>query len=91
MIFNGQGHRPDLRSIGPMAASKVTNRLIAWGRPAPPDYLRFKRAIFTTAVPGWDRIIVKGDIDLRLVSWGGVLIDNRAFGGTPAACLALAP
>ncbi len=48
----------------------VTNHLIAWDIPAPPDYLRFKRAIFTTAVPGWDRIFVEGDIDWRQVSWG---------------------
>ena len=64
----------------------ITNHLIAWDIPAPPDYLRFKRAIFTTAVPGWDRIFVEGDIDWRQVSWGGVLIDDRAFGRTDEPC-----
>jgi hypothetical protein len=64
----------------------VTNHLIAWEIPAPPGYLEFKRAIFTTAIPGWDRLFVEGDIDWRMVSWGGVLIDDRAFGRTDAPC-----
>ena len=34
----------------------VTDHLIAWDIPAPPDYLRTKRAIFTTIVPGWEKI-----------------------------------
>ena len=64
----------------------VTDHLIAWDIPAPPDYLRVKRAIFTTIVPGWDRIFVEGDIDWRLVSWGGVLIDDRAYDTTDEVC-----
>jgi uncharacterized protein DUF3179 len=64
----------------------VTDHLIAWDIPAPPDYLQTKRAIFTTIVPGWDKIFVEGDIDWRLVSWGGVLIDNRAYNKTDEAC-----
>jgi hypothetical protein len=64
----------------------ITNHLIAWDIPAPPKYLKFKRAIFTNAVPGWDRIFVEGDIDWRLVSWGGVLIDDRGFGKTDRPC-----
>jgi hypothetical protein len=64
----------------------ITNHLIAWDIPAPPDYLESKRAIFTSAVPGWDRIFVAGDIDWRLVSWGGVLIDDRPFGRTDEPC-----
>ena len=79
----------DLLGIDPPARNDwdvITNHLIAWDIPAPPDYLRFKRAIFTTAVPGWDRIFVEGDIDWRQVSWGGVLIDDRAFGRTDKPC-----
>ena len=64
----------------------VTDHLIAWDIPAPPDYLRVKRAIFTNLVPGWERIFVEGDIDWRMVSWGGVLIDNRAFDTTDDPC-----
>ncbi|MEM1360395.1 MAG: DUF3179 domain-containing (seleno)protein [Pseudomonadota bacterium] len=64
----------------------VTDHLIAWDIPAPPDYLPVKRAIFTSAVPGWEEIFVEGDIDWRHVSWGGVLIDNRPFGQTDERC-----
>ncbi len=64
----------------------VTNHLIAWDIPAPPDYLKSKRAIFTSIVPGWDRIFVEGTIDWRMVSWGGVLIDDRAYDTTDERC-----
>ncbi len=64
----------------------VTDHLIAWDIPAPPDYLQAKRAIFTNIVPGWDRIFVEGDIDWRHVSWGGVLIDDRPYDTTDETC-----
>ena len=64
----------------------LTDHLIAWDIPAPPDYLEYKRAIFTGIVPGWERIFIAGDIDWRLVSWGGVLIDDRPFGEADAIC-----
>lgn len=64
----------------------VTNHLIAWNIPAPPNYLQAKRAIFTSSVPGWDRIFVEGDIDWRHVSWGGVLIDDRPYDTTDDVC-----
>jgi hypothetical protein len=64
----------------------VTDHLLAWDIPAPPDYLKYKRAIFTGIVPGWDKIFVEGDIDWRLVSWGGVLIDDRPFDTTDNGC-----
>ena len=64
----------------------VTDHLMAWDIPAPPDYLEAKRAIFTGIIPGWDRIFVEGDIDWRLVSWGGVLIDDRPHDKTDDVC-----
>ncbi len=64
----------------------ITDHLIAWDVPAPPDYLSAKRAIFTGIIPGWDKIFVEGDIDWRMVSWGGVLIDDRAYDTTDAQC-----
>jgi len=79
----------DLLDITPPAQNQwevITNHMIAWDIPAPPDYLTFKRAISTTAVPGWERIFVEGDIDWRQISWGGVLIDDRAFRRTDKAC-----
>ena len=64
----------------------VTDHLLAWDVPAPPDYLDVKRAIFTGIVPGWERIFVEGDIDWRIVSWGGVLIDDRPYDTTLEPC-----
>lgn len=64
----------------------ITDHLIAWDVPAPPDYLAAKRAIFVSVFDGWDRIFVEGDIDWRLVSWGGVLIDDRPFDTTDDPC-----
>ena len=64
----------------------VTDHLIAWDIPAPPDYLQTKRIIFTSVIPGWHRIFVEGDIDWRHVSWGGVLIDNREYDTTDQPC-----
>ncbi len=65
---------------------EITDYLMAWDIPAPPNYLRSKRAIFTSAVPGWDKIFVEGDIDWRHVSWGGVLIDDRLYDTTDERC-----
>ena len=65
------GAAADLLEIDPPVRNGwggMTNHPIAWHIPALPDYLRFKRAIFATAVPGWDRIIVEGDIDCRQVT-----------------------
>ena len=64
----------------------ITDHLIAWDVPAYPGYLETKRAIFTGFIPGWERIFVEGSIDWRLVSWGGVLIDDRPFDTTDAPC-----
>ena len=64
----------------------ITNYLISWNIPAPSDYLKAKRAIFTTIVPGWDKIFVEGEIDWRHVSWGGVLIDDREYDKTDENC-----
>ncbi len=78
-----------LLSIAPQGENHwgvITDHLIAWNIPAPPDYLTAKRAIFTSIIPGWDRIFVEGDIDWRHVSWGGVLIDDRKYDTTDELC-----
>jgi len=64
----------------------VTDHLIAWNIPAPPNYLEAKRTIFTTIIPGWDKIFVEGEIDWRHVSWGGVVIDDRKYDTTDERC-----
>ena len=65
---------------------KTTDHLIAWDIPAPPGYLQIKRNIYTSLVPEWERLFAEGDIDWRHVSWGGVKIDDRAFGTTDEPC-----
>ena len=68
------------------AWQNVTNHLLAWDIPAPPDYLKYKRTIFNWNIPGWEKLFVEGLIDWRLVSWGGVLIDDRAYNKTDESC-----
>ena len=64
----------------------TVDHLIAWDIPAPPDYLDYKRSVYTLIVPEWDRLFVPGDIDWRHVSWGGVRIDDRPFDTTDDPC-----
>jgi len=70
----------------PSRWDEITDHLIAWDVPAYPGYLTAKRSVFTQFVPGWERIFVEGDIDWRLVSWGGVLIDDRPYDTTDRPC-----
>ncbi|WP_150525090.1 DUF3179 domain-containing (seleno)protein [Roseibium sediminis] len=74
----------DLRTDNSWGA--VTDHLIAWDVPAPPGYFEIKRAIFTGVIPGWEKIFQEGNLDWRLVSWGGVLIDARPHDKTDEAC-----
>ena len=64
----------------------TTDHLIAWKIPAPPGYLKVKKAIFTPIEPAWENIFIEGDIDWTLVSWGGVLIDDRPYDTTDDRC-----
>jgi len=68
------------------AWNELTSKLIAWDIPAPPDYLDYKRKIFTVVLPEWEPLFKEGDIDWRHVSWGGVRIDNRPFDKTDEHC-----
>lgn len=65
----------------------VTDHLIAWKLPAPPRYRERKAELFTALEPGWKPFFADADseIDWRLVSWGGVLIDDRRL-GDPNPC-----
>ncbi len=60
----------------------VTNHLVAWDTPAPPEYVEWKRIPFEIIEPAWAPFFddADADIDWRLTSWGGVLIDNRGLG-----------
>ena len=65
----------------------AVDHLIAWDIPAPPDYLTYKRNVYVAVESRWDRLFVEdADIDWRLVSWGGVLIDDRPYDTTDDPC-----
>ena len=68
---------------------EIMDHMIAWDIPSYPGYLAHKRAIFTHYVPGWERILVDGAIDWRLVAWGGVNIDDRPYGATDEPCICI--
>ena len=60
----------------------ITNHLIAWDLPAQPGYRELKADLFLQVEPGWEPFLADADsdIDWRLVSWGGVYIDDRPLG-----------
>ncbi|HUH08032.1 MAG TPA: DUF3179 domain-containing (seleno)protein [Egibacteraceae bacterium] len=70
----------------------VTDLLIGWDLPAWPGYRELKAALFLQVEPGWAPFFADpdADIDWRLVSWGGVPIDDRPEGaaeGCPRGCI----
>lgn len=69
------------------AWQSVTNHLIAWDLPAPPGYREDKAILFQAVEPGWAPFFADtdADIDWRLLSWGGVRIDDRPL-GDPEPC-----
>ena len=66
----------------------VTNWLIAWDLPAPPDYVTWKRLYFDRVEPGWAPFFddADADIDWRWLSWGGVRIDDRPLSMIAQPC-----
>jgi hypothetical protein len=80
------GHLLQTNVAGGEDWHRTVDRLIAWNIPAPPNYLKYKRNIYTLVEPSWSKLFVEGDIDWRHVSWGGVGIDSRPFRDTDQAC-----
>ena len=79
--LTGQGF-PRLGAWNPL-----TSALIGWDIPAPPDYLAGKRNIYTPVESAWEALMTDNSVvDWRIVSWGGVLIDNRPFDTTDDPC-----
>jgi len=74
----------DRPAFAASAWKSVTDDLIAWDLPAPPGYRELKARIFVAVEPGWEPFFADADaaIDWRLLSWGGVLIDDRPLGDT---------
>jgi hypothetical protein len=67
---------------------QVTDWLIAWDLPAPPGYVGWKGLLFEFFEPGWAPFFddEDADIDWRLLSWGGVLIDDRPLDAVHLSC-----
>ena len=64
--------------------NRITELLIAWDIPEPPNYIDAKRAIFSSILIDWEQFFdPEGDVDWRLVSWGGVRIDDQPYDETP--------
>ena len=65
----------------------LVDHLIAWDTPAPPNYLNYKRSIYILVGPSWEPLFAdESAVDWRLVSWGGVGIDNRPYNTTDDEC-----
>lgn len=57
------------------------NHMIAWDLPAWDGYDDWKRQVYTILEPKWAPFFDQNiSIDWRLVTWGGVLIDDRPLG-----------
>ena len=70
----------------------IANHLIAWNLPAPPRYRELKAVLFLAVEPGWKPFFAddRSAVDWRLVSWGGVLSDDRPLDATtpcPRGCI----
>jgi len=76
---------PDLELSAGLSS---TNHLIAWDTPAYPGYVDDKAGLMLLLEPGWEPFFSDddADIDWRLVSWGGVPIDDREL-GDPERCI----
>lgn len=71
----------------------VPDHLIAWDLPAYPGYREDKRRVFMLIEPRWEPFFDDPDseIDWRMVSWGGVLIDDRLDGSPGVSCFRCIP
>ena len=65
----------------------ATDHMMAWDIPALDEYQMWKARIFTIIDDRWAPFFddENADIDWRILSWGGVLIDDRPL-GTETAC-----
>ena len=73
--------------------TSLTDHLIAWDLPAYPGYADHKEALYTAVEPRWAFVFDDADseIDLRLLAWGGVLIDDRPLGDTNPCVVSCIP
>jgi hypothetical protein len=56
----------------------AVDQLLAWDLPAPPGYADWKRDLLLRVEDRWEPLLGEdADLDWRVVSWGGVRIDDR--------------
>ncbi len=69
----------DLDPFAPLAWVEATDRLIAWDVPPPADLAALKDRLYGQVSEAWSPLFLDDEaaVDLRLVSWGGVLPDLR--------------
>lgn len=77
----------DLPGIDQSQWKAITDALIAWDLPAPPDYVALKARLFTAIEPAWAPFFAdtEATTDFRHLTWGGVFIDDRPL-GDPNPC-----
>lgn len=65
------------------------DNLIAWDMPAWDGYADLKRQIYTPIEPRWETFFDEDHgVDWRLVTWGGVIADDRPLGDNgPCNCI----
>ncbi len=72
------------QDFSPRDWNEITATMIAWDIPEPPNYIDAKRAIFSSILIDWQPFFdPEGSVDWRLVSWGGVRIDDQPYNETP--------
>ena len=71
----------------------LTNHLLAWDLPAPPDYATYKAGLYTSIDPRWAFVFADpaATLDYRQVAWGGVAIDDRELGDPDPCTLGCIP
>ena len=87
-VTNATNQVTGLDASGLSAWGEVTDSLIAWDIPAPPNYVETKQTIYASILPEWRPLFedTNETMDWRYVSWGGVRIDDRAFDMTDEPC-----
>ncbi|MCP4224087.1 MAG: DUF3179 domain-containing protein [Actinomycetia bacterium] len=99
-VFRGEAFESLVRAANALTGGDYTGRtvwkgmsdqLIADDIPQPPGYVEWKRELLITVDVTWVHFFndPDADIDWRLITFGGVLADNRPMGSTEScACIA---
>jgi len=64
-LAQAAGKLLNLELEGVRSWGTTTDHLIAWNIPEPPDYLKYKRAVFTSLVPGFSNLVISTGVMSR--------------------------